>query len=69
MTGEPAATAGAGADLKGRIAEFAGRASLEITANDRELAASLTGRLPAGSTLYVAHTPNARLADVAETAW
>ena len=53
---------------RSRIAEFAGRASLEITANDRELAASLTGRLPAGSTLYVAHTPNTTLADVAETA-
>ena len=68
MTGDRAAAADAGADLKLRIAEFAARASIEITANDRELATSLVGRLPAGSTLYVAHTPNARLADVAETA-
>ena len=66
MAGETAADGGA--DVKARIAAFAGRASLEITANDRDLAASLTGRLPAGSTLYVAHTPNAKLADVAETA-
>jgi methylenetetrahydrofolate reductase (NADPH) len=68
VTGDRAAAADAGADLKLRIAEFAARASIEITANDRELATSLVGRLPAGSTLYVAHTPNARLADVAETA-
>ena len=66
MAGEPAAEGGA--DAKALIATFAGRASLEITANDRDLAASLVGRLPAGSTLYVAHTPNAKLADVAETA-
>jgi methylenetetrahydrofolate reductase (NADH) len=66
MAGEPAAEGGA--DVKARIAAFAARASLEITANDRDLAASLACRLPAGSTLYVAHTPNAKLADVAETA-
>jgi methylenetetrahydrofolate reductase (NADPH) len=51
-----------------RIAEFAAKASLEITSNDRELPASLAGRLPAGTTLYVAHTPNAKLADVVEAA-
>lgn len=68
MGGERASAADPGAAVKERIAEFAGRASLEITANDRDLAASLAGRLPEGSTLYVAHTPNAKLADVAETA-
>jgi methylenetetrahydrofolate reductase (NADPH) len=54
--------------LESRIAAFAARASVEITSGDRELPASLAGRLPAGTTLYVAHTPNAKLADVAETA-
>jgi len=54
--------------LRQGIIEFAGSASLEITANDRGLPASLVGRLPAGTTLYVAHTPNARLEDVAEAA-
>jgi methylenetetrahydrofolate reductase (NADPH) len=56
------------AALAERIAEFAGRASLEITSADRALPAALAGRLPAGAALYVAHTPNATLADVAETA-
>jgi methylenetetrahydrofolate reductase (NADPH) len=55
-------------EFEARIAEFAARASLEITSNDRELPATLAGRLPAGTGLYVAHTPNAKLADVVETA-
>jgi methylenetetrahydrofolate reductase (NADPH) len=50
------------------IAAFAGRASLEITSADGALPATLAGRLPAGTALYVAHTPNAKLADVAEVA-
>lgn len=56
------------AGFEARIAGFAARASLEITSNDRELPAALAGRLPAGTALYVAHTPNAKLADVVETA-
>jgi methylenetetrahydrofolate reductase (NADPH) len=56
------------AGLKQRIVEFAASASLEITSSDKGLPASLAGRLPAGTTLYVAHTPNATLADVAEAA-
>jgi methylenetetrahydrofolate reductase (NADPH) len=61
----------AGADVArfaARVAEFAARASLEITSNDRELPPALVGRLPAGTPLYVAHTPNATLAQVAEVA-
>ncbi|HKX59808.1 MAG TPA: methylenetetrahydrofolate reductase, partial [Steroidobacteraceae bacterium] len=42
--------------------------SLEITSADGALPATLAGRLPAGTALYVAHTPNAKLADVAEVA-
>ena len=56
------------AGLESRIAEFASRASLEITSSDGGLPATLVGRLPPGTALYVAHTPNARLADVAEVA-
>jgi methylenetetrahydrofolate reductase (NADPH) len=56
------------ASLASRIAAFASRASLEITSSDGALPATLVGRLPAGTALYVAHTPNAKLADVAEVA-
>ena len=54
--------------MKERIAAFAARASLEITSADKALPASLSGRLPAGAALYVAHVPGTTLADVAETA-
>lgn len=54
--------------LKEQIAAFAARASVEITAADGALPAALAGRLPPETTLYVAHTPNAKLADVAEAA-
>ncbi len=56
------------AGLEARIAAVAARASLEITSNDRDVPAALAGRLPTGMALYVAHTPNAKLADVAEVA-
>ncbi len=56
------------ASLRRRISEFAGRASLEITSADGALPAALAGRLPAGTTLYVAHTPNATLGQVADVA-
>jgi len=57
-----------GTNVKSRIREFAGQASVEITAADRALPGALAGRLPAGATLYVAHTPNASLADVVDVA-
>lgn len=56
------------AELKSRIAAFAAAASVEITSGDRELPAQLAGRLPAGTALYIAHTPNTTLAEVAEVA-
>jgi methylenetetrahydrofolate reductase (NADPH) len=56
------------AGLKERIAAFAGSASVEITSADRELPAQLRGRLAPGTTLYVAHTPNTTLAEVADVA-
>ena len=51
-----------------RISGFARLASVEITSSDGALPAALAGRLPAGTALYVAHTPNATLAEVAEVA-
>jgi methylenetetrahydrofolate reductase (NADPH) len=57
-----------GTELQERVAAFAARASLEITAADGALPATLAGRLPAGTVLYVAHTPNTTVADVAEVA-
>jgi methylenetetrahydrofolate reductase (NADPH) len=55
-------------NLKSRIAAFASVASVEITSADRDLPARLGGRLPEGTALYVAHTPNTTLAEVAEVA-
>jgi methylenetetrahydrofolate reductase (NADPH) len=54
--------------VKERIAAFAARASVEITSVDGALPAALAGRLPPGTALYVAHTPNASLSQVAEVA-
>jgi methylenetetrahydrofolate reductase (NADPH) len=54
--------------LRRKIAEFAGAASLEITPHDKALPSSLVGRLPAGTTLYVTHTPNTTLMEVMELA-
>jgi methylenetetrahydrofolate reductase (NADPH) len=51
-----------------RISGFARLASVEITSSDGALPAALVGKLPAGTALYVAHTPNATLAQVAEVA-
>jgi methylenetetrahydrofolate reductase (NADPH) len=64
----PGAHAAGTADLKARISAFAASASVEITSADRELPQRLDGRLPAGAALYVAHTPNTTLAEVAEVA-
>jgi methylenetetrahydrofolate reductase (NADPH) len=58
----------AGGGAAAAIAAFASKASLEITSADGALPAALAGRLPAGTALYVAHTPNAKLADVADVA-
>lgn len=56
------------ADLRQSIIEFARQASLEITPHDRSMPASLVGRLPAATTLYVTHTPNTTLREVVELA-
>ena len=70
------ATAGAAAwaggagepDLKSRVIDFVETASIEVTPHDGEVLASLVGGLPSGSSVYVTHTPNATIGDVAEIA-
>jgi methylenetetrahydrofolate reductase (NADPH) len=57
-----------GQGLKDRMIGFAREASIEITPHDRALPSALVGRLPAGTTLYVTHTPNTTLMEVMELA-
>lgn len=47
-----------------RIAEFVSRASTEITPHDEPVVLDLAKVLPRGTTVYVAHTPEASLDDV-----
>jgi methylenetetrahydrofolate reductase (NADPH) len=54
--------------LHERIVRFAGRASVEITPQERDAVRALTGLLPRGTAVYVTQTPSATVADVAETA-
>jgi methylenetetrahydrofolate reductase (NADPH) len=49
-----------GEALKRRIVEFARTASTEISPHDEELLPALVNKLPAGTTVYVAHTPKAQ---------
>jgi methylenetetrahydrofolate reductase (NADPH) len=57
-----------GDDFKRRIVEFARTASTEISPHDAELLPALVHKLPAGTTVYVAHTPKATLDDVVRIA-
>ncbi len=55
-------------DLRQRIMDFALPASMEVTSHDREARRGLVGQLAAGTPIYIAHTPNSTVADVAEAA-
>ncbi|HUG03374.1 MAG TPA: methylenetetrahydrofolate reductase [Steroidobacteraceae bacterium] len=55
-------------ELKDRIVAFVRLASLEMTPHDRGIGQALAGRLPAGTSIYVTHTPNASVGDVAAAA-
>jgi len=55
-------------DLKRRIVEFARGSSTEISPHDEGVIEELAGLLPAGTTVYVAHTPKATLQDVVRIA-
>lgn len=57
-----------GAELVRRIVEFARGTSTEIAPHDEGLIPELTNTLPPGTTVYVAHTPKATLADVVRIA-
>jgi methylenetetrahydrofolate reductase (NADPH) len=57
-----------GSALKARIIEFARGASMEITPHDARIVSQLADLLPPGTSVFVAHTPKATLADVVETA-
>jgi methylenetetrahydrofolate reductase (NADPH) len=54
--------------LMERMIDFARAASIEITPHDKALPSALVGHLPAGTTLYVTHTPNTTLLEVVELA-
>lgn len=55
-------------DLMNRIARFAATGSIEVTTHETNAREALVGWVPAGSAVYVTHTPNATLADVAAVA-
>lgn len=57
-----------GRELKQRIVDFAHAASTEVSTHDEELLPALANKLPAGTTVYVAHTPKASLEDVVRVA-
>jgi methylenetetrahydrofolate reductase (NADPH) len=57
-----------GRDLKQRIVHLARAATVEITPADEDLVEALAGKLPAGTLVYVAHTPRVTLQDVVRVA-
>jgi methylenetetrahydrofolate reductase (NADPH) len=66
--GQPGRTTSATDELKGRIVSFMRGASTEITPSEEGRLSELRLLLPAGSALYVAHTPNASFSQVIHTA-
>lgn len=55
-------------DLKRAVVAFARGASTEISPHDDQVLQALTRRLPAGMTVYVAHTPKCAIEDVVRVA-
>jgi methylenetetrahydrofolate reductase (NADPH) len=69
LANQSASPAAASADeLKQRIVRFMCAASTEITPNEEKRLPELAMNLPAGTAIYVAHTPAARVSDVVRTA-
>jgi methylenetetrahydrofolate reductase (NADPH) len=60
--------ASAATDLKGRIVSFMDGASTEITPSEENRLPELKSVLPAGTPVFVAHTPNASFEQVIHTA-
>ena len=46
-------------DLRPRIVDFVRHASTEITPHDEKIVGDIARNLPPGTTVYVAHTPQA----------
>jgi len=65
---QPGRAAPATDDLKGRIVSFMGGASTEITPSEESRLPELKSVLPAGTAVFVAHTPNASFGQVIHTA-
>jgi methylenetetrahydrofolate reductase (NADH) len=57
-----------GAALKRAVVDFARNSSTEISTHDENALPELAATLPAGTAIYVAHTPKATLAEVVGTA-
>ena len=57
-----------GQALKRAIVDFARNASTEISTHDEDTLPTLASTLPAGTVVYVAHTPKATLNEVVQTA-
>ena len=55
-------------DLKDRIIEFVGPASVEITTHERDAGPALAGLLVPGTSVYITQTPNTTVADIADMA-
>jgi methylenetetrahydrofolate reductase (NADPH) len=68
MVSQASRVALAADDLKGRISSFMQGASTEITPSEESRLAELAQVLPAGTSVYVAHTPNAGFAQVIRAA-
>ena len=57
-----------GAQLKRAIVDFARNASTEVSTHDEDALPILASTLPAGTVVYVAHTPKAKFSEVVQTA-
>lgn len=57
-----------GQELKSAIVDFTSNASTEISTHDEDSLPTLATTLPAGTAVYVAHTPKAKLSEVVATA-
>jgi methylenetetrahydrofolate reductase (NADPH) len=68
MVSQASRVAPAADDLKGRITSFMQGASTEITSSEENRLAELAQVLPAGTSVYVAHTPNAGFGQVIRAA-
>jgi methylenetetrahydrofolate reductase (NADPH) len=65
---QPGRAAAATDDLKGRIISFMGEASTEITPSEENRLSELKSVLPAGTAVFIAHTPTASFGQVIHAA-